>query len=103
VLDKIDMNPESGAPCIQAALRGEHIIDVDLSAQNPPTEFSVLALRYNIRAAWSQPIYGKDMQIAGVFTIYYHQAHRPSDMEEQLVNQAVPLMGIAMSRDHEEG
>jgi two-component system CheB/CheR fusion protein len=103
VLDKIDMNPESGAPCIQAALRGEHVIDGDLSAQNPPTEFSMLALRYNIRAAWSQPIYGKDMRIAGVFTIYYHQAHRPSDMEEQLVNQAVPLMGIAMSRDHEEG
>jgi two-component system CheB/CheR fusion protein len=98
-LDNIDI-ATSTAPCVQAIARNEHVVDEDLTAQNPPTLFTELALRHNIRAAWAQPIYGNEGQIVGVFTIYYHQAHRPSDIEEDLINQAVPLMGIVMSRNY---
>jgi two-component system CheB/CheR fusion protein len=98
VLDGIEIRDESGEPCTEAAHYLKHVIISDLAGVQPPTDFSRLALSYDIKAAWSQPIFDNDKHLAGVFTIYYLRAHRPFDMEEALVNQAVPLMGLAISQ-----
>jgi two-component system CheB/CheR fusion protein len=98
VLDGIEIREDSDEPCAHAAAALKHIIVPDLAAIQPPTAFSQLALDHDIKAAWSQPIFDTAKHLVGVFTIYYLKAHRPSDMEEALVNQAVPLMGLAISQ-----
>mgnify|MGYP000589009648 CR=1 FL=1 len=97
-LDGAKIREDSGEPATEAAHQLKHVIVSDLADIEPPTQFSRLALSYDIKAAWSQPIFDNDKQLAGVFTIYYLRAHRPFDMEEALVNQAVPLMGLAISQ-----
>lgn len=85
-----------------AAWFDRHVIDDDLAAVSPSTPFTELALRHDIRASWSQPIHDAEKRVVGVFTVYYFKAHRPFDMEEALVNQTVPLMGIAISQNLRE-
>jgi two-component system, chemotaxis family, CheB/CheR fusion protein len=103
MLDGIEIRADAFAPCAVSAFYDKHIIDDDLSLVSPSTEFTELALRHDIRAAWSQPIHDADKQVVGVFTIYYLKAHRPFDMEEALVNQTVPLMGVVMSQGLRSG
>ena len=98
MLDGIEIRADAFAPCAVSAFYDKHIIDDDLSIVSPSTTFSELALHHHIRAAWSQPIHDSDRQVVGVFTLYYLKAHRPFDMEEALVNQTIPLMGVAMSQ-----
>ncbi len=99
VLDGIEVKADAFAPCALSAWFDRHIIDDDLAAISPSTAFTELALSHDIRASWSQPIHDVEKRVVGVFTIYYLKAHRPFDMEEALVNQTVPLMGVAMSQD----
>ena len=98
VLDGIEIKSDAFAPCALSAWHDRHIVDDDLAAVTPPTPFTELALAHDIRASWSQPIHDADKRVVGVFTTYYVKAHRPSDMEEALVNQTVPLMGVAISQ-----
>jgi GAF domain-containing protein len=97
MLDGIEIKADAFAPCAMAAYFDKHIVDHDL-AQMPQSPFIELALRHNIKAAWSQPIHDSAKQVVGVFSIYYLKAHTPFDLEEELVNQTVPLMGVAISQ-----
>jgi GAF domain-containing protein len=98
VLDGIKVEANASEPCALAAYHKKHIILNDIPNDVNDTEFHKLALKYDLKACWAQPIYSQQGKVLGTFTIYYKKAHQPTTVEEELINQTVPLIGIAMER-----
>jgi two-component system CheB/CheR fusion protein len=89
-------------PCAIAVREQKHVIVADLSESSALGTFAALALKYDIQSVWTQPIYSAKRRVLGAFTIYYNHPHKPFPMEEELINEAVPLMGMALSRNEME-
>lgn len=98
-LDNVEISAKSPQPCAATIFTNKHVVISDLT-QAPQAEFSNLALKNNIKACWSQPIYSMQGKIIGSFTIYYQQVRQPCESEEELINQTVALMGLAISRQN---
>jgi two-component system CheB/CheR fusion protein len=98
LFDGISVNAAAKEPCAMAVYQRKQITLFDISNDIDQTRFHTLALNYNLKACWAQPIYAADRTILGAFSIYYHQAHKPSPVEEDLINQTILLMGTALSR-----
>jgi two-component system, chemotaxis family, CheB/CheR fusion protein len=102
VLDGVEVKADSLYPCAQAVMHRRSILIPDMVNDPAPNAFHKLALKYDLQACWSQPIILADGRIAGAFTTYYKQAHHPSDIEEALINQTIPLMGLAIDHQREQ-
>lgn len=96
VLDGIKITPDSLVPSAQAVYQRRSILIPDITNDIKPTPFHELALKYDLQACWAQPIFSTNGNILGAFATYYKQAHHPSPIEEALINQTIPLMGIAI-------
>jgi two-component system CheB/CheR fusion protein len=101
VLDGIQVKSDALEPCAQAVYQRRSVMIPDMVNDVAPTAFHELALKYDIQACWAQPIYSGDGKVVGTFTTYYKQAHQPSDIEEALINQTMPLMGLAIDHHRE--
>ncbi|MBV8939421.1 MAG: PAS domain-containing protein [Alphaproteobacteria bacterium] len=98
VLDGIEVSAGATEPCAMAIASRKHIVVPDIGSALPQTAFTKLALKHDVKACWSQPIMSSAGKVLGAFTIYYQQAHQPSNVEEELINQAVPIMATAIER-----
>jgi two-component system CheB/CheR fusion protein len=93
---------EVDTPFAIAARQQKPIVIADMADESLPAEFTSMALKYNIRACWAQPIYSKTGKIVGVLTLYYQHVHQPSIIETEFVGQVAPLMGMAITRSFME-
>jgi two-component system CheB/CheR fusion protein len=97
-MDNLAIGPNAAEPCVKAAFTRKPVIIADLANEKGDEPFGKLAVKYDIKACWAQPILSSaGNKMLGTFTIYYHQTHQPSAVEEELINQAVPLMGMALT------
>ncbi len=76
--------------------RGETLIIPNIAAELEKSTYHKLALRYDLRAYWSVPIFSSDGALLGIFTNYYRQPSRPTPEELQLVGMASQLAAIAI-------
>lgn len=97
-MDKIEIEKDITQPIAMAVRQNKPVMIPDLTGLSPSTPFTTLALKYGIKAVWAQPINSSQGEMMGVFTVYYDQPHTPYPMEEDLINQTVPLMGTILSR-----
>jgi two-component system CheB/CheR fusion protein len=95
-----ELKTDSPMPCARTVRERKAVVMPDLT--DDAGEFAALALKYDIKAAWAQPILSTENKVLGAFTVYYNHPHKPFFMEEELINQAVPLMGMALSRNEME-
>jgi diguanylate cyclase (GGDEF)-like protein len=76
--------------------RGETLITPNIATELEKSTYHKLALRYDLRAYWSVPIFSSDGALLGIFTSYYRQPNRPTPEELQLVGMASQLAAIAL-------
>jgi len=55
-----------------------------------------LALRYSLRACWSEPVFSADGQVVGTFAMYYRQPRAPSEAELRTIEMGAHLVGVAI-------
>lgn len=96
-MGKIKIEDDTAQPCAMAVQQNKPVIMSDLTEQSP-TPLIKLALKRGIKAVWAQPINSSEGKTMGVFAVYYDQPHEVYPMEEELINEIVPLMSTILSR-----
>ena len=96
-IDGIEIGPKVGS-CGTAAFTKELVIVSDIASDPLWAAFRDLALRYDLRACWSQPIISSSNEVLGTFAMYYSEPREPSDADLQLIRGATHLAAIAIER-----
>ncbi len=94
---QVIIGPNVGS-CGTAAYRNESVCVTDISSDPLWENFSDLALSHGFRACWSVPICSSKGLVLGTFAIYSQKTRQPSWEDEQLMEIATNLAGIAIER-----
>jgi PAS domain S-box-containing protein len=100
-IEGLEIGPRVGS-CGSACYRGERVIVEDISADPRWQGLRDLALSYNLRACWSEPIVSSEGEVVGSFAMYYRQPRAPTEEELRVIETAADLAGIAIERRRSE-
>ncbi|MBT0962347.1 PAS domain S-box protein [Denitromonas iodatirespirans] len=100
----IDGEPigEAQGSCGTAAWRRAAVIVEDIATDPLWARYKDAALAFGLRACWSTPILGNDGGVLGTFALYYDHPAKPSAWHLDLIDQAIHVAAIAITRDREE-
>lgn len=97
-IDGISIGPSAGS-CGTAVYTGQRVIVSDI-AQNPLwTSFRDTALRFGLRACWSEPVRITDGTVVGSLAMYATVVREPGAAELEVIASAAHAAGIAIERD----
>lgn len=97
LLDGVEIGHSCGS-CGTAAFEKKRVIVTDI-AQDPLWEkFRADALRFNLRACWSTPIFSSHNEVLGTFAVYHQLPHTPAEDELEFVGACSHILGIAIER-----
>ncbi|MGI9246276.1 MAG: PAS domain-containing protein, partial [Steroidobacteraceae bacterium] len=100
-VDGVAIGPSSGS-CGTAAFRAAEVISEDIATDPLWDNFRSLALKYDLRSAWSTPICGGAGEVLGTLAFYRSTCWRPGRYEHHVVAMATHAAAIAIRRDREE-
>jgi PAS domain S-box-containing protein len=100
-LGLVPVGPNVGS-CGTAAHSSELVVVRDIENDARWKDFKDLALSYDLRACWSNPIISADGSVLGTFALYYREPRAPLEDDLTLVQRATHLAGIAIERDRAE-
>jgi len=83
-----------------AAFTGQRVIVEDIQTHPFWAPYRELTTKAVLGACWSEPIRSVTGKVLGIFAIYHRQAHRPTEEEIRLIEQAANLAEIALGRSY---
>ena len=97
----LKIGPSVGS-CGTAAALKRRVIVSDIATDPLWVDYRDLALSYGLRAAWSQPLLSKNLQVLGTFGMYYAEPRTPSETDLQLIEGAgnIAVIAIEGERSH---
>lgn len=96
-IDGISIGPAVGS-CGTAVYHCKRVIVEDIANDPLWVNFRAIALEYNYRACWSQPVLSSTGHVLGTFAMYYDSPRGPTEEEIELIERAAYLAGIAIER-----
>ncbi len=100
-IEGLEIGPRVGS-CGTACYRRERVI-VEDTATDPRWEgLRDLALKYGLRACWSEPVLDANGRVLGTFAMYYRQPRAPTDAELRAIEMGAHLVGVAIQHERAE-
>jgi signal transduction histidine kinase/DNA-binding response OmpR family regulator len=96
-IDGVEIGPAVGS-CGTAAYLGRRVVAEDIATDARWADYRELALRYGLRACWSEPVRAASGRVLGALAMYYGEPRTPSPAEIELIEVAADLAGIAIER-----
>jgi diguanylate cyclase (GGDEF)-like protein/PAS domain S-box-containing protein len=96
-VDGIAIGPKVGS-CGTAAYRRERVCVANISSDPLWEDYRELAEQAGLRACWSTPFFATDGVLLGTFALYYREPHEYTESDNDLVELATHLAGIAIER-----
>jgi formate hydrogenlyase transcriptional activator len=96
-ISPLRIGPQAGS-CGTAAFLKERVITEDIDGDPLWKDYRDAALRYGLRASWSQPLISKNGGVLGTFAMYYPNRRSPSRSDLQLIEGAAHIALIAIER-----
>ena len=93
----IPIGPNQGS-CGTAAHRAEPVVSADIANDPIWADYRELALSHGLRACWSTPIFSATREVLGTFAMYYGEPRSPGPEEEQMIEVATHIAGLAIER-----
>jgi PAS domain S-box-containing protein len=99
-IEKMFIGPKSGSSGTTAYLKEELIISDTL---NDPLwdAFRELALKDNIKACWSFPIFSSNKELLGTFAIYLPVCRNPLATEKEIIYNITQAISVAIDQHNE--
>ncbi len=94
-IEGLEIGPMVGS-CGTACYRRERVIVEDTATDPRWDGLRDLALQYNLRACWSEPVFSADGQVVGTFAMYYRQPRAPTEAELRTIEMGAHLVGVAV-------
>tara|TARA_R110001583_G_scaffold36536_6_gene120296 strand:- start:81712 stop:84987 length:3276 start_codon:yes stop_codon:yes gene_type:complete len=109
-IERMFIGPENGS-CGTAAYFKDEVIVSDTLCDPLWKDFQELAIKDNIKACWSFPIFSSNKELLGTFAIYLPVSRNPLDTEKEIIyniTQAISVaieqhnIGVALKNSREE-
>jgi PAS domain S-box-containing protein len=94
-LDNIKIGPNKGS-CGTAAFLKERVIVSDIGNDSRWAEFRDLALDFNLRACWSQPVISAEGVVLATFGIYYKDTKLPDEDELKVIDRCAAILKVIL-------
>ena len=91
------IGPSAGS-CGTAAYRGEPVIVEDIATDPLWADYRDLALPHSLRACWSTPVFSSQGKVIATFAMYYREARRPTQRDQEIIDQITHLTGVAIQK-----
>jgi GAF domain-containing protein len=89
---------ERQGSCGTAAYRKQSVTTVDVKTDPNWKDYRDIPLQSGVRAYWSTPIWARNREVLGTFAMVHAQPSRPRPRDQQLIQLATHLAGIAIER-----
>ena len=99
-IDGESIGPQAGS-CGTAAFRREPVIVEDIATDSLWDDYRDFALKHDLRACWSVPIFDEQRRVLGTFALYFHNPGRPTGRHWQLIEMATHTAAIAIVKNRE--
>ncbi|KAF0152464.1 MAG: hypothetical protein FD143_1102 [Ignavibacteria bacterium] len=95
------IGPTAGS-CGTAMFTKKQVIVKDIENDPLWNDYKNLALKFGLRACWSNPIIGKNERVLGSFALYFKKPAEPSKHDLEMIDRTSHLAEIAIQRLKEE-
>ncbi|MEW6652725.1 MAG: PAS domain S-box protein [Bacteroidota bacterium] len=100
-IEGLDIGPTAGS-CGTAMFTKKQVIVKDIENDPLWKDYKNLALKFDLRACWSNPIIGKNGRVLGSFALYSKTPAVPSQLDLEMIDRTSHLAEIAIQRVKEE-
>ncbi len=94
------IGPSAGS-CGTAAFRGEPVIVEDIASDSLWDNYRDFALKHDLRACWSIPMFDEQHRVLGTFALYFRTAGRPTARHWQLIETTTQTAAFAIVKQRE--
>ena len=94
------IGPSAGS-CGTAAFRREPVIVEDIATDSLWDDYRDFALKHDLRACWSIPIFDEQQLVLGTFALYFRNAGRPTARHWQLIETTTRTAAFAIVKQRE--
>jgi GAF domain-containing protein len=99
-IDGQPIGPRAGS-CGTAAFRREPVIVEDIATDPLWDDYREFALRHDLRACWSTPIFDGQQNVLGTFALYFRTPGLPAKRHKELIEMATQTAAIAIVKQRE--
>lgn len=96
-IDGVEIGPAVGS-CGTAAFRGKPVVVKDIANDPLWKDYKELALRHNLKACWSTPIFSSNKKVLGTFALYYDEPRLPDEKDRQVIDFATHTASLMIER-----
>jgi len=97
-IDGIEIGPAVGS-CGTAAYTARPVVVSDIETDPLWTDFKALAVKHQLRACWSMPIFSSEGVVLGTFALYHHVVATPTERDREIVELLAHTAGVVVERD----
>ena len=99
-IDGQPIGPSAGS-CGTAAFRREPVIVEDIATDALWDDYRDFALKHDLRACWSIPIFDEQHHVLGTFALYFRTPGRPTGRHWQLIETTTQAAAFAILKQRE--
>jgi PAS domain S-box-containing protein len=101
IIDGVAIGIDVGS-CGTSAYTKKTVIVSDIANDIKWEKYRDLALANHLKACWSTPIFDSQGEVLGTFALYYPTVRSPEESEQQLIERASHLAGVAIERQRSQ-
>ena len=96
-IEGLEIGPMVGS-CGTASYLGQRVIVEDIATDPRWDGLRDLAVKYGLKACWSEPVFSSNGRVIGTFAMYYRHPRAPTGAELRTIEIAAHLVGIAVEQ-----
>ena len=100
-IDGLAIGPQAGS-CGTAAFTRKPVIVGDIATDPLWNDYRATALRNDLRACWSTPIFDSDRRVLGTFAMYFRAPGLPNQSHLRLIDISTHIAAIAITKHRAE-
>ena len=100
-IDGLPIGPQEGS-CGTAAFTRKPVIVGDIATDPLWSEYRATALKHDLRACWSTPIFDSDRRVLGTFAMYFRAPGLPTQRHQRLIDISTNIAAIAITKHRAE-
>lgn len=100
-IDGLPIGPQAGS-CGTAAFTRKPVIVGDIATDPLWNDYRATALKHDLRACWSTPIFDAERRVLGTFAMYFRSPGLPNQTHLRLIDISTHIAAIAITKHRAE-
>ena len=100
-IDGLPIGPQAGS-CGTAMYTRKPVVVGDIATDPLWNDYRAVALKNDLRACWSTPIFDSERRVLGTFAMYFRSPGLPNQTHLRLIDVSTHIASIAITRHRAE-